>query len=43
MTKIEKLDLEPGRKKGKEDYDGIYIVLRKMGVKLKCQAKEQIE
>lgn len=30
VTKTEKLDLEPGRRKGKEDCDGIYIVSRRM-------------
>lgn len=27
MTRTEKLDLEPRKRKGKKDYDSIYIVL----------------
>lgn len=43
MTKTEKLDLEPRRRKKKEDYNGIYIMSRRMRVESKRQAKEQIE
>lgn len=43
MTKTEKLDLEPRRRKKKEDCNGIYIISRKMRVKSKRRAKEQIE
>lgn len=43
VTKIEKFDLEPKRKKKKKDCDGIYIVSKKVRVKLKHQAKKQIE
>lgn len=40
VTKTKKLDLELGKKKGKKDCNSIYIVLRKMRVKLKRQAKK---
>ena len=43
VTKTEKLNLEPGRKKEKEDCDGIFILSRRMRVELKRRAKEQIE
>lgn len=35
MSKTEKLDLEPGRRKRKEDCDGIYILSKKMRVESK--------
>lgn len=43
VTKTKKLDLEPGKTKGKEDCDDIYIVSRRMRVESKRRAKERIE
>lgn len=40
IIKTKKLDLEPKRKKKKEDYNSIYIVSRKIKAELKHQAKK---
>ena len=43
IIKIKKLDLKSRRRKGKENYNSIYIVSRKIRVKSKHQPKEQIK